>query len=135
MSVRYILLLCLLSAGLGAFLAETFAPVKTETKDVLHDVIHTQVQTVTKTVRLPSGEVDTTVTTDRDIVNTLSDIKTEIQLQTPKNWLVSGSYGTDIHTLTPSYGIDVKRRILGPVFLGANGDTSGRVGLTLGMEF
>jgi hypothetical protein len=137
MSLKYTVILCLISAITAASLTKYYFPnVQTKTQDVTHDVIHTQVQTVTKTVKLPSGEVDTTVTTDKDIQNTLNDIKTQVSLQTPPpNWLVSATYNTDIHTLQPSYGADVKRRILGPVFLGINADTSGRFGASLGMEF
>jgi hypothetical protein len=137
MSLKYTAILCLISAVTAASLTKYYFPtVQTQTRDVVHNTTNTEIQTVTKTVKLPSGEVDTTVTTDKDIQNTLNDIKTQVSLQTPPpNWLVSATYNTDIHTLQPSYGADVKRRILGPLFLGINADTSGKFGASLGMEF
>lgn len=117
---------------LGAGLDHYFNPPKT--KEITKDVIHTQVQTITKTVRLPSGEVDTTITTDKDITDTLTAIKTQTSV-IPKNYLVSGSYGIDLHTMHPSYGIDVKYRVFGPFYTGLEYTFDGSVRGTIGMEF
>lgn len=133
MSLKYTSIACLISAIIATILTVIYSP--TKTVEVTRDVTHTEVQTVTHTVKLPSGEVDTTTTTNQDIKQVNTDNKSTPSPIIPKNWLLSGTYGTDIHTLMPAYGVDVKRRILGPLFIGGNADSSGRIGLTLGMEF
>src|SRR5665213_1723485 len=132
MSLKYIAILCLISAVIGGVVTKMYSPPKTV--EVTRDVTHTEIQVVTHTVKLPSGEIDTTTTTNQDIKQVDTDNKSTPSPVIPKNWLVSGTYGTDIHTLMPAYGVDVKRRILGPLFIGGNADSSGRIGLTLGME-
>lgn len=133
MSLKYTLITCLISAVLAAAATKIYSPPKTV--EVTRDVTHTEIQVVTRTVKLPSGEIDTTTTTNQDIKQVATDNKSASSPVMPKNYLVSATYGTDIHTLLPAYGVDVKRRILGPLFIGGNADSSGRIGLTLGMEF
>lgn len=136
MSTKYVLVLCLISAIISAGLSRYYFPnVQTKTVEVTRDVIKTQIQTVTHTIQLPNGQIDTTTTTNQDTSQIITDKKQTVQLAVQKDWLISAAYNTDIHTLLPSYGADVKRRILGPIFIGGNADISGRVGLTLGMEF
>lgn len=133
MHFKYTLIACVLSAVIAGVLTKIYSTPKTV--EVTRDVTHTEIQVVTHTVKLPSGEVDTTTTTNQDIKQVDTDNKSVPSPIIPKNWLVSGTYGTDIHTLMPAYGVDVKRRILGLLFIGGNADSSGRIGLTLGMEF
>jgi hypothetical protein len=136
MNLKYTLILCLISAITAASLTKYYFPtVQTQTRDVVHDVTHTKIQTVTKTVKLPNGEVDTSVTTDKDIVDSLNRIADQVTLKTPKNWQAGISYGTDIHTLQPIYGGELKYRVLGPAFIGATINTTGYLGGTLSVEF
>ncbi len=132
MTFKLTLIIATIAMILGAGLDHYFSPPKT--KEITKDVIHTEVQTVTKIVHLPSGEVDTTITTDKDITDTLTAIKTQTA-SIPKNYLLSGSYGIDLHTMKPSYGVDLKYRALGPFFIGGEYTFDGTIRGTLGMEF
>lgn len=50
-------------------------------------------------------------------------------------WHVSGGVATRFDRLPPTYEAAVERRVLGPFFVGAYAQTSGAVGVRLGMEF
>src|SRR5665213_3661966 len=120
MSLKYIAILCLISAVIGGVVTKMYSPPKTV--EVTRDVTHTEIQVVTHTVKLPSGEVDTTTTTNQDIKQVDTDNKQTTLPPTVKNWQVGISYGTDIHTLMPIYGGEVKYRLLGPAFVGIVGN-------------
>lgn len=119
--------------GLGVITVIHFSTPKTITVETQHDVIHNNIVTVTHTIKENDGTVDVTTTTTDHSQKIETDSKTAVQIQ--PNWLVSGTYGIDIHTLQPAYGLQVNRRILGPVFIGALLNTRGDVGLSLGFEF
>jgi len=129
MTYKSITILCIVVAIVAA------GSTRYKTVETTRDVVHNDVQTIVKTIKLPTGEVDTTTTTTDHSVKVDTDNKTAVQLQVAKNWLVSGVYSISIHTLEPSYGLQVNRRILGPIFIGANANTKGEIGLSLGMEF
>src|SRR5690348_9465953 len=126
--------LMFLAAVASAAVTETFFQ-KTKTVEVQKDVIHNNVVTVTHTVKLPSGEIDSTTTTTDHTSRVETDNKSAPALS--PNWLVSGFVATDsISALAnPAYGVQVNRRILGPIFIGASLSTKHDVGISLGMEF
>lgn len=132
MTYTQIALACLVSGALAATGTYYFIP-QIKTVEVTRDVVHTDIQTVTHTMTLPNGNIDTTTTTIDHTKRLEVDSKTTTQ-SIPKNWLVSGSYATD-RTLEPIYGLQVQRRVLGNLFIGASGNTKGVIGLSIGMEF
>lgn len=135
MGLKTVLILCLISAALAAAITEQFFP-KTRTVEVQHDVIHNDIQTIVKTVKLPSGEIDSTTTIVDHTKRVDTDTRTAISATIPPNWFVAVNANvikTDF--VTPAYGVQVNRRILGPIFVGAQLNTRGEYGLSLGMEF
>lgn len=123
---KYVVLLAiLLSASGGYYLGRATA--QPETK-IVTEQQKDKIITIVRTVKSPDGTVtrDRTTTEDRMVERNLVEI-----LPLPKpNWNVSAGY-----TLDHRYTLQVQRRILGPVFLGVNADTAGRVGATVGFEF
>jgi hypothetical protein len=125
--------LALLTFALGALTEHHYAKPVIQSVNVDHDVIHNNIVTVTHTIHEKDGTTDTTTTTMDHTQQVDTDTKT-IAKPLP-NWLVAGTYSTEIHTLQPAYGVQVNRRILGPMYIGAGLNSQGMVGLSLGFEF
>lgn len=135
MNAKTVMILCVVTAALSAAVTEQYFP-KTKTVEVQRDVIQNDIQTVIKTVRLPTGEVDSTTTIVDHTKRIDIDTKTTTTASIPPNWLVSATADVPHFDLTkPAYGAQVSRRVLGPVFLGFQLNTRGEAGLSLGMEF
>lgn len=134
--------LILFAAGLGTgfYLMPSKVVVKTNTVTQTQDIIHDHIITVTKTVVLPNGEKQTTTTTtNNSVINDKSS--TQIQSSSVTNygkpqWKVSAMAGLGANNLTlPIYGAEVQKRLLGPIFVGAWGNSNREGGLSLGLEF
>lgn len=137
MNLKQVAVLLLVTATVSAALTRFYFPqVQVKTVKVEKDVIHNNIQTVVVTKKLPSGEVDST-TTIVDHTNKIeTDNKTSEIAKIPPNWLIVGTASvTGINFVNPAYGVQVNRRILGPIFINASANTKGEVGLGLGMEF
>ncbi len=131
MSSKYIALLCLLSAILSGALVKSYWPTskivevdKTSTK--------TDVVTVIHTVTTPSGVTDSTTTITDHTKKIEVDSKPTLNLS--PEWIISGTYSTNIHNLQPIYGLEIQRTILGPLVFSALLNTKGDVGLGLGFK-
>jgi hypothetical protein len=130
--------------GLGKYTQPTKVVTKTETVVKTVTVDHVNTVVVTKEVDKPDGtkEIDTT-TTDKSVTDTTtqSDEKTDKVVTNSKaQWRVDGLYGTQIGSTTglangPVYGVGIERRILGPIWAGAQANSDKRVALTVGFEF
>lgn len=135
MAYKNVALLCLIAAIVSAAVTQFYFPkIQTKVVETTKEVIKNDVQTVTRTVTLPGGGTESTTTTVDHTQRINSENKTGITIA-PKDWLVTGSYSTSIHTLEPIYGLQVNRRILGPSYIGALLNTKGEVGLSIGLEF
>lgn len=134
MTNKQVALACLLSAVVSAAVTQRFFP-QTKTVEVEKDVTHTDVQTVTHTVTRPNGEIDSTITIVDHTQKVDTSSKTVVLAPVPPNWLVSATATTGLKSIEPVYGVNVNRRILGPLFIGGLADTKGNVGVSLGMEF
>ncbi len=86
------------------------------------------VVTVVKEVVKPDGTKETTTTTeDKSVVNT----KKEKEIITQKaDWFVAAGVSRD-----KVYTLEVNRRIIGDVFVGAYTTTNNEIGLKVGFEF
>lgn len=97
-------------------------------------VVRNDVRTVIKTVERPDGTRETVQeTTDNTVRADNRTATTEKVLA--KNWLVAATAAAQLKNLEPVYGLHVQRRILGPFFVGALANSTGQLGLSLGMEF
>lgn len=117
------------------------ARVVTETKEIVKTVEVVKHDTTTKTheVKHPDGtvETDTTVVNrDTDISGTSSKSESKTIVDNTKpQWKVSGLAGYNFSTYEKVYGAEVDRRILGPIFVGAWGNTQHTGGLSVSIEF
>ena len=139
--IKYVVIVCLVTAAVSASITRYYFPqvtVQTKTVEADHSVTHNDVKTVTHEVKKPDGEVDTDITTIDSTVHTDTDTKTAqvVQLAPEKNWYVGATASiTGVNFANPAYGVQVNRRILGPIFLGGTVNTKGEFGISLGMEF
>lgn len=137
MPIRLTILLCALSAVLAAAMTKYYFPtVQTKTVEVEKEVVHNDIQTVVHTVKLSSGEVDTTTTTTDHTQRIETDSKTAMIMKS-STINVSGLVANDFSKglLVPVYGISVSKEFLGPITVGAFGLTSGTIGLSVGINF
>ena len=99
------------------------------------EVIKKDIQTVIKEVVRPDGTKET-VTTIVD-QSKESSSKTLEQIVTKKNdWFVAAGAEARLNELQNlNYKIEVNRRIIGDIFVGATANTQGSVGLQVGFTF
>lgn len=142
--LKYLGLIVLVALAVGAYATRQFAPrevIKTQLVD--HDVVKDHVVTVTKEITKADGtkEVDTVVTDDRKESDTKKETVTDSKPipQQKAQWFVTAGAGLDFSQVSnlanPIYQASVNRRILGPIYLGAYGNTKSQVGLQVGLEF
>lgn len=127
--------LLLLLAGLiaGAALGISLKKPQIKTEIVEKEVVKTDVRTITKILERPDGTKETVIDTiDKSKASSSkSETMTKI-LQ--RDWLISAGAHID-YKLMPEYSLLVQRRVLGPLFAGLQGSSTGKVGLLVGMEF
>lgn len=100
-----------------------------ETIVVEKTVVKRDVQTVIKEVVRPDGTKETTtVVTDK--TKESSAASTTIK-QMQKDWLLGAYYRIN----DPTYALNLQRRIIGPVFLGAHVDLKGDIYVGASIEF
>lgn len=120
----------LIGAGLGAKL---FPTVNTKEVEVEKQVTVKDVVTVTKFITRPDGTTEsTTTTTDKSKENKQA---TNTKVTLAPDWHVSVAANTNNIALDDlRYTLQVERRIIGSLFVGANLSTDNTVGLSLGWE-
>lgn len=120
----------LIGAGLGS---QLFPTVNTKEVEVEKERIVKDVVTVTKYITRPDGTTEsTTTTTDK---SKESKQATNTKLTLAPDWHVSVAANTNNIALNDlRYTLQVERRIIGSLFVGANLSTDKTVGLSLGFE-
>ncbi len=111
--------------------------VRVEKRDVVRYVKVTKPDgTVTETHEADRGTTNTAAT-ERVVEKVVEKIVTKHVTETRSpSWLVSAGVRAPLRfPLAPVYDLSVSRRILGPVFLGIQGDTALSFGLRLTVEF
>ena len=127
----YTLVIIAVSVGVTKRLWPTIdSQIKIEEKEV----IKKDVQTIIKEIIRPDGTKETqTVIVDH---SKESSTKTLEQTITKKNdWYVAAGAETKLSDLVPVYKLEVNRRVLGDIFVGATANTQGTVGLQVGFQF
>lgn len=131
MKLRFTLYMCatMLAFVFGRYTA-SFKPQET---DATKEIVRNNVVTVTKYIKTPGGTVtrETTVT-DHSVKQKDS---LHVTVYKPSDWNISLSLSADSFTKPDIYGINIQRRILGPIFVGAQGNTKNQYGLSIGLEF
>lgn len=110
----------------------------TNTSDVNHKkivVVETKAPdgTPVKTTTITAD--DTKSTTSKVTDDSTSDTKSSKVVTYDKpSWLIAVTYGVSLSG-PPAYGGSVDKRILGPIYVGGYGLTSGQFGVRLGIQF
>lgn len=109
--------------------------VQTKTEVVEHETVRKDVVTVVKEVVRPDGTKESTTTIVDRSKETSDSKSTEIKIAARPQWFFQVGAITKSLTDKPDYSLGINRRILGPLFIGANYTTNNNFGLTIGMEF
>ena len=124
-------LVCLVigvAAGSALFPKVKEKTVETEVERVVKDV-----QTVIKVVTRPDGTKEE-VTTIIDKSKQSTD-KTSTKIIAKNDWHISASGSRTFTDSSMIYTLQVERRVIGDVFLGASVNSEKQVGLVVGVEF
>ena len=139
--VIIVVVVLLLGYGFGKYGQPAKIVTKTNTVIQTVTVDHVNTVTVVKEVDKPDGtkEIDTT-TTDKSQVNTDTDVHVETEkvvTESKAQWRVAAALVPQVSggTFGPLYGLDVERRILGPIWAGVGADTNRQIALKVGFEF
>lgn len=138
--IKYLLIVILASAAIGAFTAKKLiSPVEVVKTQIVDNVVtKDHVVTVVKEVDRPDGTKEITTTKDDNSVKVDDKNISIIDQKAPsqKQWFVTGGAGLDSLNLTnPIYQLSVNRRILGPFYAGAWVNNRVEAGIQLGFEF
>lgn len=123
---------------IGAFASYFLVPTKIETKtvEIEKTIVQKDVQTITKIVERPDGTKTTEIASSDKSKEKSSDIKTATIKVATNSWHLSASYSLyQPETVKPIIGLQIEKRIAGPIFLGVRADTNKVVSLILGLEF
>lgn len=116
MSLKVVAILCVVSMIIGAIVTKMYS--STEKEEVKDKIV-----TVIKEHKNSDGSSDTET---RTVENKKDTTTTNV---IPSSWLATGLYDFK------SYGVQVQRRILGPVWAGGYVKTNGEFGLAVSIEF
>lgn len=124
-----------LAAVLGAAASKYFWPtVAYKEVEVEKLVTKTDIRTITRTVERPDGTKETTIeSTDKSVAK--QDSKKSVEIRTETNWILGVTATAKLDDLRPSYGVQVQRRIIGPVFVGLSATDKAYFGLVVSLEF
>jgi len=133
MQIKNVFFACLVSMALGAAGALYLRPNLERTVEVTKDVFKTDVKTVIHYKERPDGTKESVTTIIDNSKQTSSTSNTQ-EKPVQKNWLVGASVASK-WDLQPIYGVQVNRRILGPVYIGLTANTQAELGLVVALEF
>lgn len=133
-NLKLIAITLLVGLGLGTTVTKMYFP-KIQEVNIEKEVIRTDIKVVTRIIERADGTKETVIeTVDKTVKK--EDKKTTIDKTLPiKMNKVSVIAKYDFSEKKENYGLLVERRLIGPVFVGAYGDTKRNVGLALGVEF
>jgi uncharacterized protein (DUF58 family) len=123
----------IVALGLGLYVGKLYFA-KSESIETEREVIKRDVVTVVKEITRPDGTKEsTTTTTDHSKESKENTLKIVVADQ--RNWHVSVSYLRGLSDPAPVYGLQVERKILGPVSVGLNVNSQKQIGVVIGFEF
>lgn len=123
--------------SVGRYAQPAKVQIKTEQVVKEVEVVKKDVVIVEKEIKRPDG----TIEKERKIVDKSSETtkkdsesKSDTKISRP-DWKVQATAGMAAFRGEMIYGIGIERRILGPIAVGAFGQTNGVVGLSVSLEF
>jgi len=134
-------IVALLMTGLGYAFGRYMQPAEIQIKreEVVKEVevVKRDVVTVEKIIKRPDGTVETEKRTEDKSTETVNkDTKSKeasVVVNLKPQWKAQGLVG--LSKDGEVYGAGIERRIIGPVFMGAWGNTAKQVGISLSVEF
>lgn len=136
MTIKTLLISCTITAVVTAAAVRYYYPrVDVQTIETTKDVIKTDIRTVVRVVEKPDGTKETVTETVDNTTRETKDKKSHIENK-QNDWFIAAGVNARLNAINvPSYAISVHRRVLGPVFGGLTADTTGNIGVTIGLEF
>jgi hypothetical protein len=126
-------LVFLLSLGGAYQYGKSKATVVTQVQEVEKVVEKRDVITVVKEVTRPDGTKETITTKeDKSVINSKREKETTVA---KNNWFISAGAGYNFDKTAAVYQVDINRRVLGDLFIGAYGTTNKELGIKVGIEF
>lgn len=119
-----------------------FGPKKTEERVVYRDRIvkdeKRDVVTRTKETRLPNGtKITETIKEDKTVtrVDRRIDLDSVKKVESRPDWRVGVGYKSALPTQRESYSLQIERRIVGEIYVGATASTDRTVGVVISFGF
>lgn len=134
MSIKTYIVVVLVLLGVGYALGKYTTPERVVTQTITKIVTVTQHDTQTVIVEKPDG-TKTTIIIDKSKDTTKqqqTDTKTVENIK--PQWHVSAQLVPQQGLLGPVYGLQIERRIIGPVHVGVFGNTDKEFGLSVGVD-
>lgn len=123
MSIKVSIALVLVGMLAGYLLAKQLTPDPVTQKLT---TFRDKIITVTKTIKEPSGRIETEITSTED----KQVDKKVVVAKPPPQWQIGLAYQFD-----RTYQADISRRIIGPVLLSVGASTAGQLNVGLRVEF
>lgn len=134
MNLKVTVVLVAAALALGIYTGKTMFA-KTMTVEVEKEVVRTDIVTVVREIIKPDGTKETISTlTDKSVARKDSSHSTS-KAETSPNWHISASAARSLESAVPVYGLQIERRILGPISVGINVNSERQIGLVVGYEF
>ena len=118
----------------GGYIIYKFYPnVKKQIEIQEKEVVRNDIRTIVKEVIRPDGSKETT-TEIVDKTKKIYDNKINYA-ESKLDWLISANIAKKNFKNSDIYGLQIQRRILGPIFIGLTGNTNKEYGISVGFEF
>ena len=117
--------------GVGRYLQ----PARIEIKKEQVEVVKKDIKIVERVVTRPDGTTEKETITEDKTKTEKETLESSLTVNKKPDWKVSGLSGLDLSNKSQFYGVQVDRRIIGPVFVGVTATTNKTIGLSVGMEF
>lgn len=125
------LILLAVGYGVGRYLQ----PARIEIKKEQVEVVKKDIKIVEKLITRPDGTTEKETITEDKTKTEKETLESSLTINKKPDWKVSGLSGLDLSSKSQFYGVQVDRRIIGPVFVGVTATTNKTIGLSVGMEF
>lgn len=132
-SYKALALIIVAAAMVGGYIENAVtAKSKTKLTDKETETTDKNVTTIIKEHDNKDGSADktTTIVDHSKIDQNTTIVNTTITTTPPKDWILEAGYD-----IQQTYRFGINRRILGPIYLGAFGDTKSNIGVSVAIQF
>lgn len=118
---------------IGVVLCRIYYPVDSTIVEVYKEKSQNDVKTIIKEIIRPDGSKE--IITDITDKSSTNKDKTSTKIIAKNDWHISASGSRTFTDSSMTYSLQVERRVIGDVFLGATVNTEKQVGLTVGIDW